>query len=240
MFSIFSIFDAGHRLREDKVTMENNRIGSIAKGLCRDTVTATMVLAMSFLFSACASEPVNESQAEPSNIEAASQDKGHAAVIERNSAGEANYAGFYNTFEYNATLLNYQVREALVTRETEYYQWDAAKTKLERDKARQEMASETAVFLSFFTPDRHNDNLADTKAIWRIFLDVGGSRYTGKAKKLRTLLAELQALYPYHTRWNTPYMVTFPVPVSAIESQPSKLTITGPLGTKSVEFKALK
>jgi hypothetical protein len=157
-------------------------------------------------------------------------------VIEANSSGDSEFAGLYNTFELKATILNTPVREALVQRQAEYYQWDAAQVSTEREKATQENSAEAAVFISFSTPERRNDNLADKKSIWRIFLDVGGRRYVGQAKKDRRLIAELQALFPFHTRWNTPYLLSFPVGMSAIENQTMKLTVTGPLGSRVLEF----
>jgi hypothetical protein len=162
--------------------------------------------------------------------------KSHVEVIEANSSGDSEFAGLYNTFELKATVLNTPVREAMVLRQAEYYQWDAAQVSTEREKATQENSAEAAVFISFSTPERRNDNLADKKSIWRIFLDVGGRRYVGQAKKDRRLIAELQALFPFHTRWNTPYLLSFPVGMSAIENQTMKLTVTGPLGSRVLEF----
>jgi hypothetical protein len=124
----------------------------------------------------------------------------------------------------------------LIQRQSEYYQWDNAQVTTERDKSLQENSSEAAVFVSFSTPERRNDNLADKKTIWRVFIDAGGKRYAGQVKKDRRLIAELQALYPYHTRWNTPYMFIFPVAMSAIETGAITLTVTGPLGTRRLEF----
>lgn len=161
----------------------------------------------------------------------------HTKLIELNSAGDSQFAGLYNTFELKATVMNSDVREALVRRQAAYYQWDSAQIATEREKTTQEASSETVFFLSFATPERRNDNLADKKTIWRIFLDAGGRRYVGQAKKDRRLLAEIQAQFPYHTRWNTPYLLTFPVGTTAIETQAMKLTITGPLGTRVLEFK---
>lgn len=162
--------------------------------------------------------------------------KSHIEVIEANSSGDSEFAGLYNTFELKATILNSPVREALVQRQAEYYQWDTAQVSTEREKATQENSAEAAIFISFSTPERRNDNLADKKSIWRIFLDVGGRRYVGQAKKDRRLIAELQALFPFHTRWNTPYLLSFPVGMSAIENQTMKLTVTGPLGSRVLEF----
>lgn len=170
----------------------------------------------------------------PANINVPSD---HTAIIDQNSAGDSQFAGLYNTFELKATLLNSQVREAINRRQAEYYQWDSAQQTAEREKALQELNSQTEVFLSFATPDRKNDNLADKKTIWRIFLDVGGRRYVGQAKKDRRLIAELQSQFPYHTRWNSSYLLTFPISTTAIETRPVKLTVTGPLGTRVLEFK---
>lgn len=163
----------------------------------------------------------------------------HKEIIEAGSAGNLEFAGLYNTFDFRATLLNSKTREALIQRQGESYQWDAAKFASERERSTQEASAESVVFLSFFTPERRNDNLAAAKSIWRALLDVGGRRYEAKIKKDRRLLVELQSMFPYHTRWNSPYILTFPVSTMAIESQVVKLTITGPLGTQTVNFQPL-
>jgi len=167
-------------------------------------------------------------------------DKSYELEIGKYSAGEAEYNGFYNNFIYKATLHNSEIRSNLLQRQNEYYKWDHSKLLSEADKMEKEAAIQTNIFLSFYTPDRNNDNLADTKTIWKIYLEVGGQRYEGKAKKLRWLIAEIQALYPYHTRWNTPYLLSFQVPMSTIEGQDMTLMLTGPLGTRSVQFPGKK
>lgn len=196
-----------------------------------------LVLALSL--SACSSKEVAKENADPSPVTSAESDNGYGRQIEKYSDGEAEYAGFYNNFEYKATILNSMVRSAMLGKQSNYYQWDREKLTNEREKSDKDMSQETTIFLSFFTPDRKNDNLTDQKTIWRVYLESGGRRYSGKAKKVRSLLAELQVLYPYHTRWNTPYLVTFPVPTNAIETQASTLTVTGPLGTRTVKFPSL-
>ena len=159
-------------------------------------------------------------------------------LIEKFSAGDAEYTGFYNNFEYKALLQNSVIRGAIFRKQTAFYQWDAGKAALEREKMHKELNEDTRVFMSFFTADRQNDNLTNTKSIWKIYLDVGGQRYEGKIKRLRNLLAELQAIYPFHTRWTSPYEVTFPIATPAVETQKSTFTITGPLGTRAVTFPA--
>jgi hypothetical protein len=123
--------------------------------------------------------------------------------IERYSAGDTEFAGLYNNFEYKATLLNSNIREALVWKQGHYYEWNDAQKSLAREKSNQEMSSQTKIFMAFFTPNSKNDNLSDSKTIWRVYLDAGGRRYEGKVTHIRLLLAELQALYPYATRWAT-------------------------------------
>lgn len=191
----------------------------------RWSTLACLVIALS----GCSSAPIASTAAEEANDD-----------ITRYSDGEAYYAGLYNTFIYRATILNGPVRAELLRKLSDFYQWDREKLTAEREKSDREFSQETTVFLSFYTPDRRNDNLSEDKSIWRVYLDVGGRRYQGKIKKIRTSLAELASLYPYHTRWNTPYDVTFPLPASAVETQASQLTITGPLGNKVVNFPATR
>jgi hypothetical protein len=200
--------------------------------------TAFWILAVSGIIGViggCTSTPPLAEQAKDSSeVQAAD------AEIDRFSDGDAQYVGFYNNFLYRATILNAQVRGALLRKQNEFYQWDRDKFSGERDKSDRNAGIETTVFLSFFTPERRNDNLSDVKSIWRVYLEAGDRRYQGKVKKLRTPLAEIIALYPYHTRWNTAYEITFPVPTPAIEAQALKLTITGPLGAKTVSFNAAR
>ncbi len=161
-------------------------------------------------------------------------------VLEPFSAGEAEYDGLYNQFTYRATLVNSPVREALLLREAEYFKWDPQQLANAKSKAQEKMANSTEVFMSFFTPDRHNDNLTDSKSIWRIYLDLNGKRFEGVPRKARKAFAELQALYPYHTRWNTPYLVEFPVPTQQAQSGVATYIVTGPLGVQEVKIPAVE
>lgn len=182
----------------------------------------------------CTSVP-NEPQVVNYRIDEAA----YSSLIDKNSDGQSEYNGFHNNFEFRGTLLNSAVNEGMIKRQGDYYQWEEEKLATEREKAIQEMSSTTKVHVSFFTPERKNDNLTGMKSIWRVFLDAGGQRYIGTVKKDKRLLAELQVLYPYHTRWTTPYTFEFPVPTSVIEGQNSTLTVTGPLGTRTIKFNSL-
>ena len=160
--------------------------------------------------------------------------------IEQYSAGDQEYSGLYNNFEFKATLTNAPIRDALIDRQADYYRWDDARRSLERAKKIEAARTQTHVYLSFFTPTIKNDNLDDVKKIWEIYLTVGGQRYTGTAKRNKMNRAELLALYPYSNAWGTNYDVSFPVSVSTIETQSSEMTITGPLGSRSIIFPAIK
>lgn len=160
----------------------------------------------------------------------------YAKVLDKYSAGDVDYNGFYNSFGFHATIMNSEVLEANVRRQTHFYMWDKNRSEDERNKLFKNAAESTQVFLSFFTPDKKDDNLSTDKSIWRVLLDLNGKRYVGKIKKLKTNLSELITLYPYHTRWNTAYAVSFPVSVSQSETQVSKLTITGPLGSRNIDL----
>lgn len=199
---------------------------------------ALFALAAATTTSSCSTEQVKETT-RPTEGNVPQAADLYAAAIEKYSAGDTEYSGFYNAFEYKATLLNAPIRDVLLEKQANYYQWDQSKLMTERQKSLQELSSQTDIFVSFYTPTRQNDNLADSKTIWKVYLDAGGRRYEGKARKSKALFTELIALYPYHTRWNTPYTLTFPVPTTAIEAQESKLTITGPLGTREVQFPAV-
>lgn len=176
---------------------------------------------------------------EPNLVNNRIDEVSYAALIDRNSDGQSEYNGFHNNFEFRGTLLNSAVYDGMLKRQADYYQWEDEKLSTEKEKIAQETSSMTKIHVSFFTPERKNDNLTGSKTIWRIFLDAGGQRYAGTVKKDNRLLAELQVLYPYHTRWTTPYIFEFPVPTSVIEGQNATLTVTGPLGTRTINFKAL-
>ncbi len=203
------------------------------------TMRLMTVVLLSLAFVSCTSTQLDEQNA-PSQDTAPETPEKYNKLIERFARGDSEYTGFYNNFEYKAILLSSVVREASLKRQGDYYQWDREKQLVEREKVQKELAEETRVFMSFFTPDRNNDNLTNAKSIWKIYIDAGGRRYEGKVKRLRNLLAELQSLYPFHTRWTTPYEVSFPVATTAIETQEVVYTITGPLGTRAVTFPAVK
>ncbi|KHD89566.1 MAG: hypothetical protein OM95_03010 [Bdellovibrio sp. ArHS] len=157
-------------------------------------------------------------------------------VIEKHSDQVRKYTGFYNTLDFQATVITSAVAKAQLEQSNMLYQWDETRFAEEKNKFENRLSKEAEVFLSFYTPERKNDDLSKTSTIWKIFLDVDGRRYEGKAKKIKLQLVEVEGLYPYHNRFYTPYSVIFPVPMRSIEGKPMKMTVTGAVGSGVLNF----
>ena len=160
------------------------------------------------------------------------------SLTDQYSVNKKIYDGFAQTMEVSATLLNTAVSKAQLDQKARIYQWTSEQYNSHQSELQASLAKETKVFFDFFVPERRHDDLNKGKTLWRVFLDAGGKRYEGKAEKLKTIVADVQSLYPTHNRFFTPYIVTFPGPTSTIESGESKLTLTGPVGSTTIEFKA--
>jgi hypothetical protein len=161
----------------------------------------------------------------------------YEVVVEKNTDKIRRYSGFYNTLDIEATVLSPTISHAQVAKQAELFLWDSNRMSDEKARTESRLSRETEVFMSFFTPDRKNNDLIKTNSMWKIFLDVEGRRYEGKINKIKLQLTEIQALYPYHNRFYTPYSVTFPVSMKSIEGKTLKMTITGSLASGTLEFK---
>lgn len=159
-------------------------------------------------------------------------------TIRDNTQNRKVYDGFMNNLDVSATLTNSSVAKALLDQGARIYQWDENTFANEKSKGESFRAAKTEIFLSFFVPDRKWDDLHKSTTKWKIFLDVGGRRFEGKAERWKTPLVEVSSFYPHHTRWGTPYKVSFDVPTRDVENLPSKLTLTGPVGVVTFEFAA--
>lgn len=161
-------------------------------------------------------------------------------AVEKYSDKKQVYDGLYQTMELSATMLNTEVSHLQLDQYARIYQWSADYYKTRKSEVETTLSKQTDIHLGFFVPERKHDDLHKAKTLWRIFLDVGGKRYEGKAEKIKTITADVSSLYPYHSRFYTPYRITFPVPTSVTESADSKVTFTGPVGSTSLSFPALK
>lgn len=188
------------------------------------------LICLALLLSACASQTTAPTAAPALSADA------YLDVIEKHSDKVRRYSGFYNTLDVEATAINSTVAQAQLSRQADLLQWDEKRIGEEKGKFENRLNKEAEFFFSFFTPERKNDDLFKPNSMWKIFLDVDGRRYEGKATKIKLQLVEIQALYPYHNRFYTPYTVTFPVPMRSIESKPLKVTITGSVDSGTLQF----
>jgi hypothetical protein len=187
-------------------------------------------IALFLLLTSCASQEVTPIQ----NSMKSTQN--YAEVIDQYSEKVRTYSGFYNTMDIEGTILNSNVAKAQLDMQASIYQWDQKKSADEKAKFENRLSQETELFLSFFTPDKKNDDLSKNKTIWRFFLDLNGHRYEGKVTKIKLPLSEIQSLYPYHNRFYTPYSIKFPVSIRSIESKPIEVTLTGAVSAGALTF----
>jgi hypothetical protein len=159
-------------------------------------------------------------------------------TVDSFTANQKIYDGFMNRLDVSGTLQNSKVVAALTDERARVYQWTEEQYQKEKAFGEEALAKKTEVFLSFFVPERKEDDLHKPGTKWKIFLDVNGKRYEGKSSRVKTLFSELMVLYPHHTRFGTPYLVEFPIGAREIEGFASKMTITGPPGSTTLEFSA--
>ena len=161
-------------------------------------------------------------------------------VVDRYSDRIESYNGLYNTMQAAATLHNSVVSAAILDQKARLFQWDQGKFDAQKLESQEKLGKETEVFISFFTPDKKHDDLNKNPSLWKIFLDVNGRRYEGKVTKIKLQTVEVQSLYGYHNRFSTPYQLIFPISVRLVENYPSKLTLTGPVGSATLNFNPLE
>lgn len=187
------------------------------------------VLALN-IFSSCTSTPAAKEGVPTVDI---SEYESH---VQSKTQNIESYNGLMNQLNVSATKMDTKMTEALLARSGQIYEWNAASFQEEKTKMMSDLATKTIFFLSFYTPERNHNNLTALKPIWKIYLDVGGQRYEGKATKIKTMLADLQSLYPHHNRFSTPYKIEFSVPTAQTENQSEILTITGPNASVKLNY----
>ena len=146
------------------------------------------------------------------------------------------YEGLHNKLTVTAIWLDSEMADASLSHAARLAQWQESKYKEERYKVVSRHADRTEFFVSFYTPERKLADLANTKNLWKIYLDVNGQRFEGKATKVKQSLTEIQALYPQHNRWSTPFIISFPVATALVENKPAVLTLTGAVGSAQLKF----
>ena len=161
-------------------------------------------------------------------------------IVRTNTSKVNQYTGFYQTFQADMTILTTEMQTAALRQRANFMQWDQKQYQMEREKLMQESSAFAKFFMRFYVADHDYDDLHKGKTIWKIYLDFGGQRFEGKVKRNTDKFVELQTIYPHFDRFSTPYEITFNVPMSTVESGPSKVTLTSSLGTAEFLFPGKK
>lgn len=146
------------------------------------------------------------------------------------------YDGLYNQLTVSATRLDGDMTENSLAYSAKLMQWPLNKYNDEKSKAISKGTQSSDFFVSFYTPERRHNDLASSKSIWKIFMDVNGQRYEGKATKIKSQFSEIQAMYPEHNRWSVGYLVEFPIAAALTDRKPAVLTFTGPVTSTQLHF----
>ena len=157
-------------------------------------------------------------------------------LLEKHTNTHKVYDGLVEVLEYNSTFLSRDLALAQVQENARTYQYSESQFNNESATVQANLAKQTEFFLSLFVTETRYDDLAKKTTKWKIFLDIGGKRYEGKAIKVKSQLIELQSLYPYHNRFTSAYRLVFPVPSVEVESGVSKLTLTGPVTSVAINY----
>lgn len=181
---------------------------------------------------ACASSPLNQSKFH--------HDQGdYEDLILKYTDHKEHIEGLENVFSVQATVLNSQIQQAQINKKAHDYQWSDEQYRKERNNLMDLEQSHAQVFLSFYTSKRKHDDLTLQSSIWKIYLDIDGKRYIGNILKFNGVAEQTKSIYPYYLKFATPYVISFPLATEKIDKSNSSLTITGPLGTETLEFKSL-
>ena len=162
----------------------------------------------------------------------------YTRLITKFTRGTNQYAGLYQTFQADVTILNSEVQNAVVRQRANFKGWDEKQFQMEREKALQEASAYSKFFLRFYAPEHDYDDLDKPKTIWKLYLEYSGSRFEGKVKKVPEKAVETATLFPQMDRFSTPYEVTFSVPMTTIENGATKFVMTSSLGTAEFTFPA--
>jgi len=160
----------------------------------------------------------------------------YEATIDKWTRHESIYSGLYNLLEVYVTYNSGKVLFSQLDQNARMYQWDKSKYLENKAATEKNYNRETEVFVSLYTPERKNNDLQKNKTLWKVFLDANGRRYEGVATKVKSVPGEVQGLYPYYNRFFVPYSVKFPVSALSLEGKKVRFTMTGPVGSISMNF----
>jgi hypothetical protein len=157
-------------------------------------------------------------------------------IIRKATVKTTHYAGLYQTFQADMTILSSEVQTAILRQRAYFLQWDQKQFQSEREKMLQENSAYSKFFLRFFSPEHEYDDLHKGKTIWRVYLEMNNQRFEGKVKKMTEKFVELQTIFPHMDRFSTPYEITFNVPMATVERNDCKVILTSSLGNAQYAF----
>lgn len=197
----------------------------------KNIISVLSSIGMFFLLTACATQlPVADGIKEISVTD-------YQSLVEKKTERIEVYNNLYNQLTVAATRMDAEMTEAYLSHSARLLQWSAAQHQTEKARAISQGTEKTDFFVSFYTPERKHNDLSSRNSIWKIYLDVNGLRFEGKATKIKSQLTEVQAMYPHHNRWSNPYTVSFPIAAALADGKPVVLTFTGPLTSTQLKFK---
>lgn len=187
-------------------------------------------LLLAFVATACVSTRENP------NIPNLTSEHEYYSAVSNATRSDKIYDGLTQILDVSATLHNSEVSKTQLDQNARIYQWSETDYQNKKSEMETNSSKQTQVFISFFVPERKHDNLARVSSAWKIFLTGSGKRVEGKVEKIKMIPTEIMLLYPHHNRFSTPYRVTFPIPVSMVESAESTFVMTGPVGSVKLTF----
>lgn len=207
-----------------------SRFSNVLMALKTAFVPAMGASLFSLLLASCASSTITK------NGLSVMSESNYQTLVDKWSDHIEDYNGLNNTVTIMATLLNPEMAMAQLDQNARVFQWDESTLNSEKQKVEKNLNQQTEIFVSFYSPERKWDDLSKSKTLWKIFLDVNGQRYEGKATKIKLLPREIQNLYHYHTSFASPYMISFPVSARQVDNKPARLIFTGAIGSIALNF----
>jgi len=145
---------------------------------------------------------------------------------------------FKEAIGWNATLLNDAMLMAQANYYAKVYEISADEKQKKLDELKKKKGDEVLVFVSFFSGDRHFDDLTDERAKWDVRLEAGGVTFRPtRIEKISKRANPLDMLYfPYLNNWSRGYYFWFS-PQAQLYSKPWTLSVHGPEAKSKLVWK---
>lgn len=140
--------------------------------------------------------------------------------------------------QWNATLLDDSMLQAQATHYAKAYEISEAEKKQKLEERKKKKGNEVLVFVSFYSGDRHFDDLTDERAKWDLRLMAGGVTFRPtRIEKISKRPTPLDVFYfPYLNEWSRGYYVWFS-PEALFYPRPWILSVHGPNAKSELTWK---